>query len=41
MVAAERHASYSLCDDHDAELIQQAIYHAEHVRMGASDRSDK
>ncbi|MBC7632522.1 metalloregulator ArsR/SmtB family transcription factor [Aeromicrobium sp.] len=33
-----RNISYSLYDDHVAELIEQAISHAEHVRMGALDR---
>lgn len=33
-----RSISYSLYDNHVAELIEQAIYHAEHVRMGAIDR---
>ncbi|MDN4175610.1 metalloregulator ArsR/SmtB family transcription factor [Nocardioides sp. SOB77] len=33
-----RNISYSLYDDHVAELLEQAIYHAEHVRMGATDR---
>jgi ArsR family transcriptional regulator, nickel/cobalt-responsive transcriptional repressor len=29
-----RHIEYRLYDDHVAELIEQAIYHAEHVRLG-------
>jgi len=33
-----RRIIYSLYDDHVAELIEQAIYHAEHVRLGAADR---
>lgn len=33
-----RNISYSLYDDHVAELLEQAIYHAEHVRMGSTDR---
>lgn len=33
-----RHVVYSLYDDHVAELIDQAVYHAEHVRSGAPDR---
>ncbi len=33
-----RNISYSLYDDHVAELLEQAIYHAEHVRMGVTDR---
>lgn len=32
-----RHIEYSLYDDHVATLIEQAIYHAEHLRMGISD----
>lgn len=33
-----RHIVYRLFDDHVAELIDQAIYHAEHLRMGNVDR---
>lgn len=33
-----RHVEYSLYDDHVAALIDQAIYHAEHVRLGATDQ---
>jgi DNA-binding transcriptional ArsR family regulator len=33
-----RQIEYRLFDDHVAELIDQAIYHAEHVRLGAVDR---
>jgi len=33
-----RRIIYSLYDDHVAELIGQAIYHAEHVRLGATER---
>ena len=33
-----RHIVYALYDDHVAELIDQAVYHAEHLRMGAVDR---
>jgi ArsR family transcriptional regulator, nickel/cobalt-responsive transcriptional repressor len=33
-----RHVEYSLYDIHVAELIEQAIYHAEHLRLGAPDR---
>ncbi len=29
---------YSLYDNHVAELLDQAIYHAEHLRLGAPDR---
>jgi DNA-binding transcriptional ArsR family regulator len=34
-----RHIIYSLYDSHVAELIEQALYHAEHVRMGVTDRA--
>lgn len=34
-----RHIVYRLYDDHVAELIEQAVYHAEHLRIGASDGS--
>lgn len=29
-----RHVQYRLYDDHVAELIDQAIYHTEHMRLG-------
>ena len=29
---------YSLYDNHVAQLLDEAIYHAEHLRMGVSDR---
>lgn len=32
-----RHVVYRLYDDHVAELIDQAVFHAEHVRLGAVD----
>ena len=32
-----RNIVYSLHDQHVAELIEQAIYHAEHVRLGVVD----
>lgn len=35
-----RQIQYRLFDRHVAELIEQAIYHAEHVRLGVVDRSD-
>lgn len=38
LVEGERHGRqvvYALFDDHVAELIVQAIYHAEHLRLGA------
>lgn len=31
-----RQVEYRLCDDHVAALIEQAVYHAEHVRLGAT-----
>lgn len=31
-----RHIVYRLFDDHVTELIDQAIYHAEHVRLGVA-----
>lgn len=34
-----RSVTYALYDDHVAQLLDQAIYHAEHLRMGAPDRS--
>lgn len=34
-----RHIRYNLYDDHVAELIEQAIYHAEHVRLGIAERT--
>jgi DNA-binding transcriptional ArsR family regulator len=43
LVDSERHGRnivYSLFDDHVSELIDQAIYHAEHVRMGLADRAE-
>lgn len=33
-----RRIVYSLYDNHVAELLDQAIYHAEHVRLGVPDR---
>lgn len=32
-----RHVRYSLYDDHVAALLDEAVYHAEHVRLGAPD----
>lgn len=34
-----RRIIYSLYDDHVDELIEQAMYHAEHVRLGATVRA--
>jgi DNA-binding transcriptional ArsR family regulator len=33
-----RHREYRLYDDHVGALIEQALSHAEHVRLGAVDR---
>jgi len=33
--------TYSLYDQHVAQLLDEAVYHAEHLRMGAPDRSDE
>lgn len=41
LVDGQRHGRtivYSLYDNHVAELIDQAIYHAEHLRLGAVDK---
>ena len=34
-----RSVIYTLYDDHVAQLLDEAVYHAEHVRLGAPDRS--
>lgn len=34
-----RNISYTLYDDHVAQLLDEAVYHAEHLRLGAPDRS--
>jgi DNA-binding transcriptional ArsR family regulator len=34
-----RTSVYSLYDGHVASLLDEAVYHAEHVRMGAPDRA--
>lgn len=42
LVASERqgrHIVYSLFDTHVSELIDQALFHAEHVRLGVVERS--
>ena len=42
LVEGERHGRsivYSLYDNHVAQLLDQAIYHAEHLRLGIPDRS--
>jgi len=33
-----RRIVYALYDDHVAELLDQAVFHSEHLRMGAGDR---
>ncbi|WP_123530305.1 metalloregulator ArsR/SmtB family transcription factor [Streptomyces sp. 840.1] len=40
LVTGERHGRsivYALYDNHVAELLDQALYHVEHLRMGARD----
>ena len=42
LVEGERHGrsiTYSLYDDHVAELLDQAVYHTEHLRLGARELS--
>lgn len=34
-----RNVTYGLYDQHVASLLDEAVYHAEHLRMGFSDRS--
>lgn len=34
-----RSITYTLYDDHVAQLLDEATYHAEHLRLGAPDRS--
>ena len=34
-----RNATYSLYDHHVASLLDEAVFHAEHLRMGATDRT--
>lgn len=36
-----RHVEYQLYDNHIGELIEQALNHAEHVRLGVADRSER
>ncbi len=33
-----RNVTYDLYDQHVASLLDEAVYHAEHLRLGASDR---
>lgn len=35
-----RNVRYSLFDDHVAALLDEAVYHAEHLRMGVPDEGD-
>ncbi|WP_411284524.1 ArsR/SmtB family transcription factor [Lapillicoccus sp.] len=42
LVDGQRHGrsvTYALYDDHVAELLDQAVYHAEHLRLGAPNHS--
>lgn len=34
-----RNVTYSLYDNHVASLLDEAVYHAEHLRLGAPDRN--
>lgn len=34
-----RHIVYALYDDHVSALIEEAVYHAEHLRLGVRDRA--
>jgi DNA-binding transcriptional ArsR family regulator len=33
-----RNISYALYDDHVAQLLDEAVYHVEHLRLGSPDR---
>ena len=35
---AGRHMTYALYDSHVASLLDEAVYHAEHLRMASPDR---
>jgi len=37
---AGRNVVYSLYDNHVAQLLDEAIYHIEHLRLGVADRPD-
>jgi len=42
LVDGQRHGrsvTYSLYDNHVAQLLDEAVFHAEHLRLGAPDRS--
>ena len=36
-----RNITYSLYDNHVASLLDEAVYHAEHLRLGAPDRTSQ
>lgn len=43
LVVGERHGRsivYALYDNHVAELLDQAVYHVEHLRLGLSDATE-
>jgi ArsR family transcriptional regulator, nickel/cobalt-responsive transcriptional repressor len=43
LVVGQRHGRsvvYALYDNHVAELLDQAVYHIEHLRLGLSDAGD-
>lgn len=43
LVDGQRHGrsiTYSLYDDHVAALLDEAVYHAEHLRLGLRDRPE-
>jgi len=43
LVSTQRHGrsiTYSLYDSHVASLLDEAVYHAEHVRLGDSDSGE-
>jgi DNA-binding transcriptional ArsR family regulator len=37
---AGRNIVYSLYDNHVAQLLDEAVYHSEHLRLGLTDRPD-
>jgi DNA-binding transcriptional ArsR family regulator len=44
LVEGERHGrsiTYTLYDDHVAQLLDQAVYHTEHLRLGARDLPER
>lgn len=36
-----RSITYALYDNHVAQLLDEAVYHAEHLRLGAPDRTEE